>query len=62
MKKHDRVRHYDCGIWRKGEYVKKSESQPHLCVVIFDDAPLLGGEQIPELVRIDELKVESGGK
>ena len=55
MKVGTKVRHWDTGIWRQGVFEGKSVN-PDLGLVLFDDAPTLGGEPVSELVRLDELE------
>ena len=58
MKKGTKVKHFDTGIWRHGTFEGKSPN-PDLCLVLFDDAKTLNGQPMQELVRLDEIEVQS---
>ena len=55
FKNNSRVKHLDTGVWRQGVFEGKSVN-PNLGIVMFEDAPTIGGEPIAELVRLDELE------
>ena len=55
LKTGTKVKHYDTGIWRQGVFEGISASKG-MGLVLFDDAPTLGGEPVTELVRLDELE------
>ena len=61
MKKGQRVRHYELGVWRRGTFQGMS-TVGTLGYVLFDDC-LPGatgpGDGAAELVRLDEIEVQS---
>ena len=56
MKKGQKVKHWDTGIWRQGVF-EKSSSISTFGYVLFDDAKTApDGSLETELVRLDELE------
>lgn len=63
MKPGTKVKHYDCGAWRRGTF-EGASCQEHFVLVMFDPPALLwpGGPAVSELVRLDEIEEDEGSK